>query len=180
LPAHLPSIATILYSFWVRRAFTPSITGAAIAVVTAAAVVLYQMNYHNPMFTAVLALVGGFIAVMVGLQPVFDRNNIIGKHFYVVTNRRVVLAKSTAKGDFIEMPYNANTSVVVIPGDKGKGSVCIGEGVKDIDVAKLRTVAVKPKTVNKDGADFVNGMVFFNVADPQKVKNALKTASVAA
>ena len=138
----------------------------AVAIIMAALYISAAANYEQGVSIMLLLLLLVAVA-FVAILPVIDRNKIVKKSKYYITNRRAILHFDDK--EIISLPI-AGLKHEIVSAEEGGVHVELGSCV-GIKPNKRRVAAFIPK---KGANDAVNGIVFYNVADCEELRAALK------
>ena len=114
----------------------------------------------------VVVLIVVFIGAYLALIPVLDRNAILGKRLYFITNRRVMVTEGNRGVWTLD---KAGLKTKTPPGESGTHFL-FGTAT-ELSAKKARVSAVVP--VKEDNGPGITGLVFYNVSDAQGVRQAL-------
>lgn len=123
----------------------------AVALLAAYIAVYAGTEVFQPLMIVVILAVFGFL----GLRPSMDRNNLIKKTVYCITDKRVILG---AGNDVFDISRSGLKAKIV---DAGNGNVHVALG-KCVETAenKYRVASLAPQ---RGKGDMVTGFVMYNV-----------------
>lgn len=141
---------------------------AACAVILSAAYIYMALTVENGAdFNFVVELVILLLFGYVALIPIMDRNKIIKKCKYYITDRRVIVA--VADKDVFALSRKG-IKLIFVPGESGCVNVLFGSAV-NIPARKAMLTAIMP--VKDEKGEEITGIEFYNIKDDKTVRELL-------
>jgi hypothetical protein len=142
----------------------------ALAVVLTAAYIIY-VSMSGIAMQIVVPIVTICVPLFAAIRPILDSGTIKRKLIFAMTNKRAIVFVSET--NYSSMNLDKIDEVKIIDKGNGIGHVVFGSVAMNIPEAKLRYLALAPKSDYVNDEKVIEGMVFYNVAEIKKIKSML-------
>lgn len=151
----------------------------AVAAIVVNGAYIYHVSVTDGLDMQIMVFVVTLgIPLLIAFSPMRDRRDIQKKMLYAVTNKRAIVFRGFSN-KFFSMNFDAINEIKVTKRGNDRGDVILGSGAVQAPERKMRGIALTPRTAVVEESEFtgdsmVTGMVFYNVAEIDKLEGLVK------